>query len=115
MVPGDGHSSFIETGRHPVEETGPVHVVLNIFFPRPDDLDWTIDMFGDLDSANDAIDLQAATEAATDQMIVDHDLVQRKARGLCRGGLGPRKNLVADPDFSAVLPDMNCTVHRLHP
>src|SRR3981189_693752 len=63
MVPGDGHSSFIETGRHPVEETGPVHVVLDVFLARPHDLDRTFDMLRDLDGANDAIDLQAATEA----------------------------------------------------
>src|SRR6266403_36725 len=114
MVPGDGHPFLIKTGEYPIEETGPVHVVLDIFFARPDDLDWTIDMFGDLDSANDAIDLQTTTEAATDQMIVDYDLVQRQARGLRRRRLGSREDLVADPDFAAVLADMNCTVHRLH-
>jgi hypothetical protein len=76
MVPGDGHSSFIETGRHPSKRIRSVHVVLDVFLAGPDDLDRTVDVFGDLDSANDAIDLQAATEAATDQVIVDHDLVQ---------------------------------------
>ena len=34
----------IETGRHPVEEIGPVHVVLDIFLAGPDDLHRTVDL-----------------------------------------------------------------------
>src|ERR1700738_5242031 len=114
MVPGDGHALFIKAGRYPVEKTGPVHVVLDIFLAGPDDLDRTLDVLGDLDRANDAIDLQATTEAAADQMIVDYALVQRQARGLRRRRLGSSEDLVAEPDFAAVLTDMNGTVHRLH-
>src|ERR1700676_4225137 len=101
MVPGDGHSFFVETGRNSVEETGPVHVVLDIFLAGPDDLDRTVDVLGDLARANDAIDLQATTEATTDQMIVDHDLVQRQARGLRRRRLGSSGGLVAAHSFRA--------------
>src|SRR6202790_5133433 len=115
MVPDYGHSLFIETGRQPIEEMGPVHVMLDVFLAGPDNLDRTVDLFGDLDRANDAIDLKTASETPADQMIMDHDLVQRQARGLRRCRLGPPEDLVADPDFAAVLADMNRTVHPLHP
>ena len=68
----------------------------------------------DLNRASDAIDLEPAAEAAADQMIVDHDLVQRQAGGLRGRRLGARDGLVADPDFAAVLADMDRAVHRLH-
>ena len=105
---------FVETGRNSVEPIGPVHVVLDVFLARPDDFDGAVDMLRDLDGANDAIDLQPPAKAAADQMIVDHDLVQWQAGGLRRCGLGARDDLGADPDFAAVLADMNCAVHRLH-
>ena len=71
-------------------------------------------MLRDLDGANDAIDLEPPAKAAADQMIVDHDLVQRQACRLRRRRLGARDDLGADPDFAAVLADMNGAVHRLH-
>jgi hypothetical protein len=46
-------------------------------------------------------------------MIVHDDLVQRQASDLCGSRLGARDDLVADPDFAAVLADMNRAVHRL--
>ena len=62
----------------------------------------------------DAVGLQPPAEAAADQMIVHHDLVQRQARGLRGRRLGARHGLAADPDFAAVLADMDRAVHRLH-
>jgi len=88
--------------------------VLDILFTGPNDLHRTLHLHGDLDSARDAVDLEPATEAATDQMIVDDDLVQRQSRGLCGGGLRSREGLAANPDFAAVLADVNRAVHRLH-
>ena len=114
MVPGDRHSFRIETGGHPVEPIGPVHVVLDIFLARPHDLHRAVDLLRDLDGANDAVGLQPPAEAAADQMIVDHDLVQRQAGGLRRRRLDARDGLAADPDFAAVLADMDRAVHRLH-
>ncbi len=114
MVPGDRHSLLVETGGHPVEEVGPVHVVLDVFLAGPHDLDGAVDLLRDLDGAGDAIDLQPPAKAAADQMIVDHDLVQRQAGDLRRRRLGSRDDLGADPDFAAVLADMNRAVHRLH-
>src|SRR5258708_9584672 len=92
---------------------GPIHVVLDIFLARPDDLDRTIDVFGDLDRANDTIDLQPSAKSTADQMIVDYDLVQRQAGGLCPRRPGSCEDLVADPNFAPVLADTNRTVHSL--
>ncbi len=75
MVPGNRHSFRIETGGHPVEEIGPVHVVLDIFLAGPHDLDRAFDLLGDLDGADDTVDVQPPAESAADQMIVDHDFV----------------------------------------
>ena len=47
-------------------------------------------------------------------MIVDHDPVHRQSGGLCSRGLSARDSLGADPDFTAILADMNRAVHRLH-
>ena len=66
------------------------------------------------DGADDAVGLQPPAEAAADQMIVDHDLLQRQAGGLRRHRLDPRDRLGADPDLAAVLADMHRAVHRLH-
>src|ERR1700681_829399 len=114
MVPGNRPSLVIETGGYPVEETGPIHVVLDIFLAGPDDLHRPLYLHGDLHSAGDAVNLEPATEAAADQVIVNDDLVQRQSGGFCGSGLGSREGLVADPDFAAVLADMYGAVHRLH-
>src|ERR1700682_1161708 len=107
MVPGNRHSLVIETRGYPVEETGPVHVVLDIFLAGPDDLHRTLHLHGDLNSAGDAVDLEPATEAAADQVIVNHDLVQRQSGGFCGSGLGSREGLVADPYFASVLAELH--------
>ncbi len=41
-------------------------------------------MFGDFNSASDAVDLQPPAEPAADQVIVNHDLFQRQAGSLRR-------------------------------
>src|SRR5258708_36767873 len=115
MLPGHRCSFFIEAGGQPVKEGRPVHVVLDIFLARPHDFDWAVNVFSDLDSADDAIDLQPAAKAAADQVVVDPDLVQRQASGLCRRHLCPPEYLVAAPDLPAVLPAINRAVHRLTP
>ena len=114
MAPGDGRPVRVQTGGEPIKPCRPVHVVLDILLARPDDFDGAIKMLSDLDGSNDAIDLQPPAKTAADQMIVDHDLIQRQAGGLCRCRLGSRDGLRADPDFASVLADMNRAVHRLH-
>ncbi len=88
--------------------------MLDIFFARPHDLDGPIDLHCDLNSTNDAVDLEPAAEAAADQVVVNHHLVQRQSGGLCGHRLDSPERLVADPDFAAVLAHMNRAVHRLH-
>ena len=75
IVPGDRYPFLIETGGHPIEEGGPVHVVLDIFLARPHDFDRAVDMFGDLNRTRDAVGFESTAEPATDQMVMDHDLV----------------------------------------
>ena len=76
MVPGDRLAVRVEAGGNAVEPIGPVHVVLDVLLARPHDLHRTVHLHGDLNRAGDAVDLEPAAEAAADQVIVDHDLVQ---------------------------------------
>src|SRR5260370_16377315 len=69
MVPGDWHPFPIETGRNPVKEIGPVHVVLDVFLARPDDFDGVVDTLRDLDGANHAIDVEPRSEAAAETTV----------------------------------------------
>ena len=114
MVPGDRLAFRIEAGGDAVEEIGPVHVVLDILLAGPHDLDGAVDLLRDLDRASDAIAFQPPAEATADQMIVEHDLLQRQAGDLRCRRLAARDRLVADPDFAAVLADVNGAVHRFH-
>ncbi len=88
--------------------------MLDVFLARPDDLDRTIDVFGDFDSASDAVDLQPPAEPAADQVIVDHDFFQRQTDSLRRRRLGSRHHLGANPNLAAVVAHMDGAVHRLH-
>jgi hypothetical protein len=81
--------------------------------PGPHDFHGVVYLPRDLDCADDTIDLRPAAKPTTDQMMVNHDLVQRKPRGFRRCGLGSPDDLAADPDFAAVLADMNGAVHWL--
>src|SRR5208337_5557148 len=103
MAPGDRLSLFVETSGDSVEPIGPVHVVLDVFLASPNDLHRTVHMHGDLDSAGDAINFEPTTKTAADQMIVDHDLVQRESRRFGRSGLGSSDSLIADPNLAAIL------------
>ena len=71
-------------------------------------------MHGDLDRAGDAVNLEPATKAAADQVVVDHDLVQRQPGGFCGGGLCPSDDLATDPDLATVFANIDGTVHGLH-
>ena len=64
--------------------------------------------------ASDAVGLEPPAEAAADQMVVHDDLLQRQTGNLRRRRLAACHGLRADPDFAAVLADMNRAVHRLH-
>src|SRR6266704_2012923 len=53
-------------------------------------------------------------EATADEVVMNDDPVQRQTGDLCGSRLRARDRLRADPDFAAVLADMNRAVHRLH-
>ena len=93
---------------------GPVHVVLDVFLSGPDDLHWTVHMHGDLNRARDAVNFKPTTKAATDQVVVDHDLIQRQSGGFRGGRLRPSDDLVTHPDLATVLANMDRTIHGLH-
>ncbi len=88
--------------------------MLDVFLARPDHLDRTIDLLGDLDRANDAVDFETPAEPAADEMVVDDDLVQRQSGDLRGRGLRARDRLRADPDFAVVLAHVDRAIHRLH-
>jgi len=48
---------------------------------RPDDLDRTVHVHRDLDRNGNAVNLEAATKPATQQMLWDHHLLQRQSGG----------------------------------
>lgn len=64
-------------------------------------------MLRELDGANDTGGLQPAAEAAADQRIVNHSLVQRQACGSCRR-LGSGDHLAAEPHIAVALAHMDC-------
>ena len=84
MVPGDRLAVRVEAGGNAVEVIGPVHVVLDVLLAGPHDLHRTVHLLGDLDRLGDAVDLEPAAEAAAEQVIVDHDLVQPAVPWLLR-------------------------------
>jgi hypothetical protein len=61
-------------------------------------------MLRDLDGADDPIDLEPPAKPATDQVVVDRDLVHWQTGSLRRCRLDSRDGLGADPYFAAVLP-----------
>ena len=68
----------------------------------------------DLDGAHDAVDFQPAAKAAADADDCAPRPCPAAGRRLCRRSLNARDGLAADPDFAAVLANVNGAVHRLH-
>src|SRR5215469_125477 len=114
MTPGDRHAGRIQSRRETIEPVRPVHVMLDVFFAGPDDLYRTLHVHGDLDRAGYPVVLQAATKPAANQVIVDHNLVERQPRGLCSRRLRPRADLSSDPHLAAVASSMHGAVHWFH-
>src|SRR6476646_8778274 len=88
IVPSRRLSIFAESSRDPVEPVWPVHVVLDVFLAGPHNLHRAIDLFGNLNGSDDAIDIKSSSEPAADEMIVDHHLVERQTEGLRGSRLG---------------------------
>src|SRR3954470_24190187 len=103
MRPGDWLALRIEARAYAVVVVRPVHVVLDVFLPRPDDLDRAGDLLRDLHRAQRAVVLEAAAEATAQQMIVDADLIAAEPGELHDGRLGEAGHLHAGPDVARVL------------
>src|SRR5262245_38884122 len=98
----------------PSVEVGTVHVVLDVFFATPDEFYRSIDLFGDFHRLCDEIDLEAATKAATEHVIVYYNLFEGQPGQLCRDGLRSAHDLDAYPDLAGVLAHIHRAVDRLH-
>ena len=114
MAPGNRNTVLVEARREAVVIVGPVDIVLNVFFAGPHHFHRTVDLPSDPHGQGDAIDVQPATEAAAEQLIVDLDLLERQAGDLRGRGLRAAQHLRSHPDVTAVLAHMNGAVHRLH-
>src|SRR5882724_6246929 len=91
-----------------------IHIVLDVFLPRPDYLDRSLYLLGNLHGPHRAVELEAAAEPATEQMIVDTDLLPSQAGDFHDGRLRETRNLCADPNLAAVVSHVHSAVHRLH-
>src|SRR5882724_13107714 len=91
-----------------------IHIVLDVFLPRPDYLDRSLHLLGNLHGPHRAVELEAAAEPATEQMIVDTDLLPLQSGDFHYGRLRETRNLCADPDVAAVRGHAHSAVHRLH-
>ena len=78
------------------------------------DLDRSVDLPGDAHGLGDVVHLQPPAEAAAEELIVDHDLVERQPGDLRGGGLGAAQDLRAGPHLAAVGADMHGAVQGLH-
>ena len=103
MAPGNRLAVRVEPGLHAVVVIRPVHVVLDVLLAGPDDLHRPVDLLGDLHRLRDEVHLEPAAEAAAEEVVVHHDLLQRQAGDLRGDGLRPADDLRADPDVAAVL------------
>jgi hypothetical protein len=93
---------------------GAVHVVLDVFFARPDDLDRTAHLLRDLHGTHDSVVFEATAEAATEQMVVDAYLLRLQGAEFRHGPLCSAGNLSSHPDVATVLRHVHRAVHRLH-
>ena len=109
-----GMPRVVQARREAVVIIGPVQIVLDILLARPDDLHRAIDLLGDLHGPDHAIDIEPAAKAASDQMVVNLDLLLGEAGDFGGGGLRPRQNLRSNPNLASVGADMHGAVHRLH-
>ncbi len=114
MRPCNRLAGRVKSGRQPIEIVRPIHIVLDIFLAAPDHLHRAIDVLGDLDGQHRAIGLQPSAEATANQMIVNFDCVLWQAGECGHQRLRDRRRLRPDPDIAAILPQVDCAVHRLH-
>src|ERR1700730_17717149 len=100
MLPGHGVSVDIESGGHPVQVAGSVHVMLNVLLPAPDYLHGSIHMLRDPDRKKVAIWLQTPAETAPEVLVVNSDRTLRQAGQLGNKYLGQSRDLCSNPDIA---------------
>jgi len=79
---------------------GTIEVVPDVFLACPHHLYGTIDLLRHAHGLFDAVDIEPATEAATEQLVVHGHLRERQTGDLGGDGLGARADLRADPDIA---------------
>src|SRR4029077_3008549 len=78
-----------------------IDIVLDVFLTRPNHLDGlTVQVLRHAHGGKRHVRLEAATEAAADEMVVDGDFLNGQAGQLCHGALHARYHLRADPDLA---------------
>ncbi len=114
MRPGHRSTVLVQAGGDAVVVVGPVHVVLNIFFPGPHHLHGARDLLRDLDRARHEIHFQPPPEPPSQQVVVHPHLVagqpgELRGRRLREGG-----HLGSEPEIAAVGAHVDRAVHGLH-
>ena len=112
--PADRFALCIESCAQAVVVVRAVHVVLDVFLARPDHLHRSLDLLGNPHGAHRPVELQAAPESTTEQMIVEADLLPFQVGDFHDGRLRQPRNLCADPDVAAILGHLHRAIHRLH-
>src|SRR5215470_9205520 len=75
MRPGDRLALRVHARAESIVVIRPIHVVLDVFLARPDDLDGPLHLLRDLNGPHGTVELEAAAESAAQQMIVNADLL----------------------------------------
>ena len=114
MPPRKRLACRIHTRAHAVVVVRPIHVLLDVFLPRPDDLDGPAHLLRDLHGAQRTVVLEPAAESAAQQVVVDTYLLARQAGELHDRRLRETGHLCAEPDVAAAIVHLHGAVHRLH-
>ncbi len=112
--PDHRRAPWIKAGRDPVVVVRAIDVVLNVLLAGPHDLERRIHLLRDAHGLGHVVHLEPAPEAATEEMVVDHDLLQREPGDLGRRSLRAAQHLRAGPHLASILPHVDRAVHRLH-
>src|SRR5215475_4386520 len=114
MQPCHGRSALIEGGAKNVVGCRSIVTMVHVIFPRPNDLDRTVDCLRRLDGVGDEILFAAPPEAAAQQHSVDVDRLAREPGDAHCGSLGAGLILCSYPHFTTIFPDVSRAVHWLH-
>ena len=114
MLPRDRLAVRVESRRDLVVVVRPEHIVLYVFFARPEYLDGRAHLLADLQRLGRHVEFQPTSETAAEQMVMDGDLLCRQA-GDFHGRIDDaRRHLCAQPDIAAVRSHVHRAVDRFH-